>query len=57
MDVPYDLHQLLCKRQRDIRILPVYATTATHRHWLWLAEFSHEALEGTVALRDGKPGL
>jgi hypothetical protein len=37
---------LLRKRQRDIRILPVYAATVTHWGWLWPVKF---ALEGTVA--------
>jgi hypothetical protein len=35
----------------------MYAASATHRRWLWLAEFVHEDVEGTVAFKDGKPGL
>jgi hypothetical protein len=53
-DVRSVLRQLLCKRQRDIRILPTYAATATQRRWLWPVKF---ALEGTVASEVGIPGL
>jgi hypothetical protein len=45
-DVRYVLRQFRCKRQRDIRILPLYAATATQRRWLWPIKF---APEGTVA--------
>jgi hypothetical protein len=40
------------KRQRDIRILPMYAATLTQRRWP-----AKLALEGTVASGVGIPGL
>jgi hypothetical protein len=46
--------RLLCKRQRDIPILPMHAATVNHLRWLWPVKF---ALEGTVASEVGIPGL
>jgi hypothetical protein len=42
-------HWLFCKRQDDIRILPMYAATVSHLLWLWPAKFAIAVLEGTVA--------
>jgi hypothetical protein len=50
-------HQLLCKLQRDVPILPMYAVTVKHRHWLRLAKFALEAREGTAASEVGMRGL
>jgi hypothetical protein len=45
---------LLCKRQRDNRIRPVYAATVTRRRRLWPMKL---ALESTVTTEVGIPGL
>jgi hypothetical protein len=50
INIMHVLHQLLYKRQRDIRMLPMYSAPVTHRHWLWSVKF---ALEGTVASEVG----
>jgi hypothetical protein len=51
------LHYLRYERQLDIRILPMYPATVTHRRWLWPVKFAQEALERAVALKVGIPGL
>jgi hypothetical protein len=45
---------LPCKRQRDTRILPMYASNVTHRRWLRPVKF---ALEGTVKSEVDMPGI
>jgi hypothetical protein len=33
---------------RDIRILPMYTATVTHRHLLWLVKYANEETVGSV---------
>jgi hypothetical protein len=48
-------HQLLCKRQRDVRILPMYAETDSSI--LWHVKFAFKALKGTVTSEVGISSL
>jgi hypothetical protein len=46
--------ELLCERERDIRMLPMYSAPVTHRRWLWPVKF---AFDGTVVSEIGIPDL
>jgi hypothetical protein len=53
-NVQHVLLQLSYKRLRDIRIVPLYATTVTRRRWLRPVKFG---LEGTATRNVGIPGF